>query len=185
MISLPGLLVLLIAGFFLLRAVPAVIWKVMLGIAGVLAACELIVTLALVMALLPGWRPDCSIDIQQQTDYLWADERVPSASPIRPAEVKESAIRPIDLSDDHPSPAQYAAQRAEIERQWHDAELERRLWHAGSLAGGLFALLAIATAYLKLDLQNSGRYRTRLRLAAAGALALTTAAAAWAWTQPL
>jgi hypothetical protein len=185
MISLPGLLVLLIAGFFLLRAVPAVIWKIMIGILSALAACELIVALALVMALLPGWHQDPWIDIQQQTDYLWADERVPSESPIRPAEVKESAIRPIDLSDDHPSPVQYAAQRAEIERQWHDAELERRLWHAGSLAGGLFVILAIAAAYLKLDLHSSGRYRTRLRLAAAGALVLTTAAAAWIWTQPL
>lgn len=82
-------------------------------------------------------------------------------------------------------PAQYEQERAEIERLWHDAELERRLWHAGSLAGGLFAWLAIAAAYLKFDLRSAGQYRGRLRLATAGALTLATAAAAWAWTQPL
>ncbi|HEY5315996.1 MAG TPA: hypothetical protein VIK18_25940 [Pirellulales bacterium] len=185
MISLPALVVLLVAGFFLIRALPAVIWKVALGIFGLLAACELIVALALLVALIPGCDQDCLPDIPVQVETLWADERSPSNSPAQISGDDASAIDPIDLSDDHRSPAQYAAQRDEIERQWHAAELERRLWHAGSLAGGVFIWLAIATAYLKLDLHSSGRHRGRLRLAAATALALATAAATWAWTQPL
>ena len=39
----------------------------------------------------------------------------------------------------------------------------------GSLAGGLFAWLVVATAYLKIDLVSSGRYRGRLRMAAGSA----------------
>jgi hypothetical protein len=179
-----SLLVLLIAGVLLIRAIPAGLWAMVLGIVGALTACGLVVVLFVLLAWVPSWHPPRP-GILPQVDYLWADERASSESPARPAEIKESAIRPIDLSDDRQSPAQYAAERAEIERLWHDAELERRLWHAGSVAGGLFAWLAVATAYLNFDLRSSGRYRGRLRLAAATGVLLATAAAAWAWMQPL
>ncbi|HEX4149332.1 MAG TPA: hypothetical protein VHY20_10105 [Pirellulales bacterium] len=118
-----------------------------------------------------------------------------SSQPIVAVDATDRALPVHAAADEHTAgweaqapggipldPVQYQRERAEIERQWQEAELARRLWHTGSVAGAVFLWLAVATAYLKLDLQTAGRYRRQLRAGAAAAGLAGTLASAWAWT---
>ncbi|REK09882.1 MAG: hypothetical protein DWQ37_17390 [Planctomycetota bacterium] len=51
-------------------------------------------------------------------------------------------------------------------RQWHDAEVTRRLWYAGGGAALLLALLSTFYGYLQLDMRTGGAHKGRLQLAA-------------------
>jgi hypothetical protein len=153
------ILLLLSAGAFLL---PALVGGRARAIAGTIIGGIAVIGL-LVLAVVPATFSDLTI-VRETGGGAVALER-PAGIPLDPAQLER--------------------ERAEIERLWQEAELERRLWHTGSVAGGVFIWLAIATAYLKFDLQTAGHYRNRLRLGAAAAALVGMAGSVWAWTIPL
>ncbi len=59
------------------------------------------------------------------------------------------------------------AANAQIDQAWQRRVVEARLWGLGRALGGVLATLAVAWAYLRLDLATGGAYRWRLRMASA------------------
>lgn len=68
--------------------------------------------------------------------------------------------------------------RSELTRRWHQTMVNTRLVRLALICGTVLGLLAVATAYLKLDLRTAGQVRGRLKLGAAAAILLVLAAAA-------
>lgn len=169
----------------LVHGVPPGFWRKVLAVVGVLFAGELLLVAGLLTATVPGLRHTAWRPIRRQVEHFWHASHDPWCTTAVAAEASAAPAPAATDSEAPLTPAEYAAERAEIERIWQQNEIQRRLWHAGGIAGGLLGWLAIVVAYLKLDLASVGRYRGRLRVAAATAGTLATAAAAWAWTQPL
>jgi hypothetical protein len=59
------------------------------------------------------------------------------------------------------------AANARIDEAWQRRVVEARLWGLGTALCGVLATLAVAWAYVRLDLATGGAYRWRLRMAAA------------------
>jgi hypothetical protein len=106
------------------------------------------------------------------------------ASDTKPTAKPAPAIAPAAPAPTPLDAAAFERERQEIERQWRDDQVGRRLWHLSSTAGLTLVVVASALAYLKVNLKTGGRYRRHLRLAAGAAILASTALAAYGWNMP-
>lgn len=181
-----GWIWLLLAGVVVLRAFSRSVLVFVLAVLGSIAASYLVLVFLVLSLMIPSWHRCIWRPIERRVNHLMLRHgRPPLKIAAMAAEPDRTHAVPAEQADGSLTSSEFALQRAEIERQWQQGEIERRLWHAGSLSGGLLAWLLVAATYFKLDLASDGRYRNRLRLASAAGLSLATAAAAWAWTVPI
>ena len=112
-----------------------------------------------------------SVTPAKPIDTKPADKKPPAAKAKTPATSPQPAPSPRSAAAaPHMPELTFQVERQEIEKQWREDQVGRRLWHLSSTVGLALILVGSLLAYLKLDLRTGGRHRRNLRFAAGAAI---------------